>query len=367
KVGLDDNFFDLGGHSLLLVQVHARLREELGLELSAIDLFKYPTIGSLAQHAQAPDTSHEEWLVQARGRADVRRGQKEVEPDIAIIGMAGRFPDAANLREFWLNLRNGVESMREFSEDEMLAAGVSEELLRQDRYVRRGTELKDPEFFDAEFFGFTPREAEAMDPQQRIFLECAWEALEDAGYDSSSYPLPIGMFAGAATNTYMFQLISNRELFRSVGGFQTKLLNDKDFLTTRVSYKLGLKGPSLTVQTACSTSLVAVHLACQSLLNGECSMALAGGVTIVLPQRMGYLPQDGGLTSPDGHCRPFDARAAGIVGGSGAGLVLLKRLSDALADGDSIRAVIKGSAINNDGSLKVGYTAPSIAGQAAVI
>ncbi|HEY8411527.1 MAG TPA: type I polyketide synthase, partial [Pyrinomonadaceae bacterium] len=161
--------------------------------------------------------------------------------------------------------------------------------------------------------------------------------------------------------------ISNRELFRSVGGFQTKLLNDKDFLTTRVSYKLGLKGPSLTVQTACSTSLVAVHLACQSLLNGECSMALAGGVTIVLPQRMGYLPQDGGLTSPDGHCRPFDARAAGIVGGSGAGLVLLKRLSDALADGDSIRAVIKGSAINNDGSLKVGYTAPSIEGQAAVI
>lgn len=369
KVGLDDNFFDLGGHSLLLVQVHARLREELGLELSAIDLFKYPTIGSLAGHAQGSGTSagDQEWLVQARARADVRRGQKKAESDIAIIGMAGRFPGAANVAEFWLNLRNGVESMREFSEDELLAAGVSEELLRQDRYVRRGTELKDLEYFDAEFFGLTPREAEAMDPQQRIFLECAWEALEDAGYDSSSYPLPIGMFAGAATNTYMFQLISNRELFRSVGGFQTKLLNDKDFLTTRVSYKLGLKGPSLTVQTACSTSLVAVHLACQSLLNGECSMALAGGVTIVLPQRAGYLPQDGGLTSPDGHCRPFDARAGGIVGGSGAGLVLLKRLSDALADGDSVRAVIKGSAINNDGSLKVGYTAPSIEGQAAVI
>ncbi len=369
KVGLHDNFFDLGGHSLLLVQVHARLREELRLEVSAIDLFKYPTIGSLAKHAQDSGTSaaDQEWLVQARARAEVRRGKKEVESDIAIIGMAGRFPGAANVSEFWLNLRHGVESMREFSEDEMLAAGVSEELLQQDRYVRRGTELKDLEYFDAEFFGLTPREAEAMDPQQRMFLECAWEALEDTGYDSGSYPLPIGMFAGAATNTYMFQLISNRELFRSIGGFQTKLLNDKDFLTTRVSYKLGLKGPSLTVQTACSTSLVAVHLACQSLLNGECSMALAGGVAIILPQRTGYLPQDGGLTSPDGHCRPFDARAAGIVGGSGAGLLVLKRLSDALADGDSIRAVIKGTAINNDGSLKVGYTAPSIEGQAAAI
>ncbi|HXQ70877.1 MAG TPA: amino acid adenylation domain-containing protein, partial [Pyrinomonadaceae bacterium] len=369
KVSLHDNFFDLGGHSLLLVQMHARLREEFGLELSAIDLFKYPTIGSLAEHVQRSGTNagDDEWLVQARARADVRRSKKDVESDIAIIGMAGRFPGATNVAEFWLNLRDGVESMREFSEDEMLAAGVSAELLRQDRYVRRGTELKGLEYFDAEFFGLTPREAEAMDPQQRMFLECAWEALEDAGYDSSSYPLPIGMFAGAATNTYMLQLISNRELFRSVGGFQTKLLNDKDFLTTRVSYKLGLKGPSLTVQTACSTSLVAVHLACQSLLNGECSMALAGGVAIVLPQRTGYLPQDGGLTSPDGHCRPFDVRAAGIVGGSGAGLVLLKRLRDALADNDSIRAVIKGSAINNDGSLKVGYTAPSIEGQAAVI
>ncbi|HXQ74327.1 MAG TPA: SDR family NAD(P)-dependent oxidoreductase, partial [Pyrinomonadaceae bacterium] len=209
--------------------------------------------------------------------------------------------------------------------------------------------------------------AESMDPQQRVFLECAWEAVENAGYDSISYSLPIGMFAGAATNTYMFQLMSNRALFRSVGGFQAKLLNDKDFLTTRVSYKLGLKGPSLTVQTACSTSLVAVHLACQSLLNGECSMALAGGVTIGLPQRAGYLHQDGGLISPDGHCRPFDARAAGIVGGSGVGVVLLKPLSAALADGDSIRAVIKGSAINNDGALKVGYTAPSVEGQAAVI
>jgi amino acid adenylation domain-containing protein len=368
RVGLDDNFFDLGGHSLLLIQVHGRLREELGLQLSAIDLFKYPTIGSLAEHLGDSRTGDaEEWLVQAQQRADNRRTAKRVESDIAIIGMAGRFPGAANIAEFWENLRNGVESMREFSEAEMRAAGVGDELLRQDAYVRRGTVFEKLEWFDAEFFGLTPREAESMDPQQRLFLECAWEVVEDAGYDCTSYPLPIGMFAGAATNSYMFWLMSNRALFRSLGGFQLKLLNDKDFLTSRVSYKLGLKGPSLTVQTACSTSLVAVHLACQSLLNGECSMALAGGVAIVLPQRSGYLHQAGGLISPDGYCRPFDARAAGIVGGSGVGVVLLKPLSAALADGDSIRAVIKGSAINNDGALKVGYTAPSVTGQAAVI
>ncbi len=368
QVGLNDNFFDLGGHSLLLIQVHSRLRDELGLQLSAIDLFKYPTIASLAEHLGDSRTSEpEEWLVQACQRAESRRTAQRSETDIAIIGMAGRFPGAANLEEFWENLRNGVESMREFSEDEIRAAGVSDELLRQDRYVRRGTELKDLEWFDAEFFGLTPREAESMDPQQRMFLECAWEAVENAGYDTFSYQLPIGMFAGAATNTYMFQLMQNREFFKSLGGFQAKLLNDKDFLTSRVSYKLGLKGPSLTVQTACSTSLVAVHLACQSLLNGECAMALAGGVAIVLPQRAGYLHQDGGLISPDGHCRPFDARAAGIVGGSGVGVVLLKPLSKALTDGDTIRAVIKGSAINNDGALKVGYTAPSVEGQAAVI
>ena len=368
QVGLHDNFFDLGGHSLLLIQVHGRLRDELGLQLSAIDLFKYPTIALLAEHLGDPRTSEaEEWLVQARQRADIRRTAKRAESEIAIIGMAGRFPGAVNLAEFWENLRNGVESMREFSEAEIRAAGVSDEMLRQDRYVRRGSVFEKPEWFDAEFFGLTPREAESMDPQQRVFLECAWEAVEDAGYDSISYPLPIGMFAGAATNTYLFQLMQSRALFRSVGGFQAKLLNDKDFMTSRVSYKLGLKGPSLTAQTACSTSLVVVHLACQSLLNGECSMALAGGVAIGLPQRAGYLHQDGGLISPDGHCRPFDARAAGTVGGSGVGVVLLKPLSAALADGDSIRAVIKGSAINNDGALKVGYTAPSVEGQAAVI
>jgi amino acid adenylation domain-containing protein len=375
RVGLHDNFFDIGGHSLVLIQLHSKLREELKLELSAVDLFKYPTIASLAEYlkslgANADDGERksQDRLTQTYPRSDVGpRSPKQEGTDIAIIGLSGRFPCAANIAEFWENLRNGVEAVREFSEADLCAAGVSEEMFQQDRYVRMGTVLDKVEWFDAEFFGITPREAQAMDPQQRLFLECASEAMADAGYDPSSYDLPIGMFAGAATNSYMFQLMSNRELFRSIGGFQTKLLNDKDFLTSRVSYKLGLKGPSLTVQTACSTSLVAVHLACQSLLCGECSMALAGGATIVLPQRSGYLYQEGGLLSPDGHCRTFDARAAGIVGGSGVGIVLLKPLSTALADGDSIRAVIKGSAINNDGALKVGYTAPSVAGQAAAI
>ncbi len=373
QVGLHDNFFDLGGHSLLLIQVHDKLRKQMGWELSALDLFKYPTIAALAEYLSnlrggEVEQESEDWLIEARNRAVARRrGATHVDSGVAIIGMAGRLPGANSLAEFWENLRNGVEAMREFSEAELRAAGVSDEWLQHDHFVRLGVALDGVEYFDAEFFGITPREAELMDPQQRLFLECAWEALENAGYDSHSYHFPIGIFAGAGTNSYMFQLMSNRQVFQSIGAFQARLLNDKDFLATRASYKLGLSGPSMTVQTACSTSLVAVHLACQSLLNGECSMALAGGVAIVLPQRSGYLYQDGGIMSPDGRCRAFDARAAGTVGGSGAGAVLLKRLSDALADGDSIRAVIKGSAVNNDGALKVGYTAPSINGQAAVI
>src|SRR5215213_9756900 len=287
---------------------------------------------------------------------------------IAIVGMAGRFPRARNIDEFWQNLRNGVEAISFFTEEELRSAGVDSVLLSDPSYVRANATLEDTELFDASFFGINHREAEIMDPQQRIFLECAWEALENAGYSADSYQGRIGVYAGHGLTSYLLSnLYSNRQSLWALSGSQTFFGNDKDHLSTRVSYKLNLNGPSLTVQTACSTSLVAVHLACQSLLNGECSMALAGSVTIVLPQRAGYLPQAGGLISPDGHCRPFDARAAGLVGGSGLGVVLLKPLSAALADGDSIRAVIKGSAINNDGALKVGYTAPSVTGQAAVI
>jgi len=287
--------------------------------------------------------------------------------EIAIIGMVGRFPGAKNIDEFWQNLQNGVESVSFFSEEELESSGVASTLLNDDHYVKAGAILNDVELFDAAFFGFNPREAEVMDPQQRLFLECAWEALESAGYDSETYEGLIGVYAGAGMNTYLFNLYANSAVRESVAGFQAMISNDKDFLSSRVSYKLNLEGPSIVVQTACSTSLVAVHLACQSLLSGECDMALAGGVSIQIPQKAGHLYQEGWIFSPDGHCRAFDARAQGTVRGSGIGIVVLKRLADALATGDSIHAVIKGSAINNDGSLKVGYTAPRIEGQARVI
>src|SRR6185503_8400303 len=231
-----------------------------------------------------------------------------------------------------------------------------------------GAILDDVESFDAPFFGFNPREAEIMDPQHRILLEQAWAAVENAGYDPDRCEGRIGVYAGASSNTYLINnLLSNPKLLEAVGPFQAAIGNDRDFLATQIAYKLNLKGPSLTVQTACSTSLVAIHLACQSLLNRECDMALAGGVSIRVPQKQGYLYEQGSILSPDGHCRAFDARAQGTLSGSGAGVVVLKRLADALSDGDTIHAVIKGSAANNDGSLKVGYTAPSIEGQSAVI
>jgi acyl transferase domain-containing protein/aryl carrier-like protein len=287
---------------------------------------------------------------------------------IAIVGMAGRFPRARNIDQFWQNLRAGVEAISFFSEEELRAAGVDSALLADPAYVRANAILEDTKLFDASFFGINHREAEMMDPQHRIFLECAWEALENAGYDAETYQGRVGVFAGHGLTSYLLSnLYPNRQTIWAISGSHSLLGNDKDFLSTRVSYKLNLKGPSLSVQTACSTSLVAVHLACQSLLNGECSLALAGGVTITIPQKAGYKYEQGGILSPDGHCRAFDASAKGTVNGSGVGIVVLKRLEDALAEGDTIHAIIKGSAINNDGSQKAGYTAPSVEGQAAVI
>ncbi|HSL55154.1 MAG TPA: type I polyketide synthase, partial [Pyrinomonadaceae bacterium] len=287
---------------------------------------------------------------------------------IAIIGMAGRFPGAANVDEFWRNLRGGVESISFFSEQDLIKAGVDQAHLRAPNYVKAKGVLEGAELFDANFFGFSPRDAETMDPQRRILLEIAWHALENAGYTAESYDGPIGFFAGSSTNTYLlFNLLPHRQFLEKVGSFQTSILNRIDHLTTRVAYELNLKGPAITVQTACSTSLVAVHLACQSLLNGECDMALAGGITISVPPVNGYLHQTGGILSSDGHCRAFDAEADGTVDGNGAGIVVLKRLKDAIAEGDTIDAIIRGSAINNDGSLKVGFTAPGVRGQIEVI
>jgi acyl transferase domain-containing protein len=286
---------------------------------------------------------------------------------IAIIGMAGRFPGAGNVEEFWRNLREGVESISFFTDEELLDAGVPPALLDDPNYVRAGGTMDDVELFDASFFNYTPREAEIMDPQQRFFLECAWESLENAGYDPETYEGFIGVYAGAGASTYQKNHLSQYpDLTSSMAG-QVMLGNEKDFLATNVSYKLGLKGPSINVQTACSTSLVAISLACQSLLSYQCDMVLAGGVCINVPQKVGHLYQEGGINSPDGHCRAFDASAEGSVGGSGVGVVVLKRLAEAVADGDHIHAVIKGVAINNDGSSKVGFTAPGIQGQAEVV
>jgi acyl transferase domain-containing protein/acyl carrier protein len=292
---------------------------------------------------------------------------KHLARDIAVVGMVGRFPGARTLEEFWQNLRKGVESIRFFTDEELLEAGTPRAMLERDDYVRAGTVLDDADLFDASFFGFSPREAEIMDPQQRIFLECAWEVLESGGYDPERCRERIGVYAGAGHNNYMLNVLSNRDVMAKASHYQALLGNDRSFFTTRICYKLNLTGPSFTVQAACSTSLVAVHLACQHLLDYECDLALAGGATVTFPQVSGYVHQAGMILSPDGHCRAFDERAAGTVAGKGVGIVLLKRLSEALEDGDTIHAVIKASAVNNDGAAKVGFTAPSVEGQAEVI
>jgi acyl transferase domain-containing protein/acyl carrier protein len=288
-------------------------------------------------------------------------------PDIAIIGMAGRFPGADNLAAFWRNLHDGVESISFFSDQELSAHQIDPAHLAHPHYIKAAAMLERIEWFDAAFFGYSPREAELIDPQHRVLLECGWAALEDAGYDAETYRGAIGVYVGASANTYLLNLYADRALVEATGITPIIVGNEKDFLATRLSYKLNLRGPSVAVQTACSTGLVAVHIACQSLLNYECDLALAGGVAIQADQPAGYFYQEGGIMSPDGHCRAFDAAAQGTIFGSGVGVVVLKRLNDALADGDSIAAVIKGSAINNDGALKVGYTAPSVSGQATVI
>jgi acyl transferase domain-containing protein/acyl carrier protein/2-polyprenyl-3-methyl-5-hydroxy-6-metoxy-1,4-benzoquinol methylase len=290
----------------------------------------------------------------------------DVVESIAIIGIAGRFPGAKNIQSFWQNLYDGVESISFFSDAELIDSGVPPESLQNPNYLKAGAVLEDIDLFDAAFFGFNPKEAEITDPQHRLFLECAWEALENAGYDSQRCESRIGVYAGASFSNYLsFNL--NSDQIGSANSFQKLIGNDKDFLTTRVAYKLNLSGPSVTIQTACSTSLVAINLACQSLLTYQNDMVLAGGVSIRVPQKTGYLYQEGGILSPDGHCRAFDAKAQGTIIGNGVGVVVLKRLSEAIADGDHIYAVIKGTAINNDGSNKIGYTAPSVNGQAEVI
>lgn len=291
------------------------------------------------------------------------------DSDIAIIGMAIRVPDANGPEQFWTNLTTGLESVRSYTDEELLAKGVSPATLADPHYVKSGIPLQDLDQFDPEFFGFSPKEAGILDPQHRHFYEVCWEALERAGHTPEGFDGAIGLFGGCGMGAYFtFNLLTNPELVDNVGLFLLRHTgNDKDFLVTRVSYAFNLKGPSVNVQTACSTSLVAAHMAVQSLLSGECDMALAGGVTIEFPHGVGYHYKEGEVLSPDGHCRTFDHRSKGTVFGSGAGVVVMRRLADALADGDHIHAIIKGSAVNNDGSRKVGYLAPSVDGQAACV
>ncbi len=291
------------------------------------------------------------------------------ENDIAIVGMAAHLPSAPSVDAYWQNLVEGKECIRRLDDEALAAAGVPRETLRHPHYVKAAAILDGLEQFDADFFGFSPKEAAIMDPQHRQFLECSWEALESAGHVPSTFDGAIGVFAGSGMPGYfIFNVLTNADLIKNVGLFLLRHTgNDKDFLSTRVSYCFDLKGPSVNVQTACSTSLVATHYAVQALLSGECDLALAGGVTIELPHGRGYMYEEGEILSPDGHCRAFDHRSQGTVFGSGAGVVALRRLDDALEDGDHVYAIIKGTAINNDGGGKVGYLAPSVDGQAAAV
>ena len=362
-VGVGDSFFDLGGRSLQMVQVHQKLRGLVpDAEITA--LFQYPTIRALARFLTEGEPGPSRITVKTAADGG----------GIAIVGLAGRFPGAASVSEFWENLTNGVEAITHFTDSELADAGIAPETLQNPDYVKARGVLQDADKFDAAFFGIPPKEADVLDPQHRLFLECASDALEDAGCDPETYRGIVGVWAGSSLNTYLLaNLCGSRadieELVQSyqVGNYPILAGNDKDFLPTRVSYKLNLTGPSLSVGTGCSTSLVAVAQACQSLLAGQCGMALAGGVSVAFPQTRGYLHQSGGMVSPDGACRAFDADAAGTVFGGGVGVVALKRLADAVTDGDQIYAVIRGYGLSNDGSQKASYTAPSVGGQAEAI
>jgi amino acid adenylation domain-containing protein len=376
QVGVADNFFDLGGNSLLGLRVITQIQERFELKVSVVRLYQYSTIRSMGQY-----------LAKAIGDFKGEKGDKESPSSpspfsqawekggqsankdlagIAVIGMVGRFPGANSVKELWKNLCAGREAITFFEKNEI--SGIVDPVLLDDpNYVKAKGVLEGAELFDAGFFQISAREAEMMDPQARIFLELAHQALENAGY-AVEEDNKIGVYAGSADNTYFERHLSGRsDILDRFGEFQTHLVNDRDYLPTKASYKLNLKGPSISISTACSTSLVAIIQAYQGLLNHQCDVALAGGVSIMPPQNTGYLYQEGSIFTPDGHCRPFDANAQGTSFNNGAGIVVLKRLAEAIADGDRVYAVIKGVGINNDGSDKVSFTAPSISGQMGAI
>ena len=360
---IDENFFDLGGHSLLLLRVHGELCRVLDRELSVVEVFGNPTIRKLAAALEPPTTS-----ATPAGTPRATRTRAKTD-DIAVIGMSGRFPGAESVAEFWQNLLDNVESIETFSDEALRAEGLDPVAMRAaGHYVLRRGQLRAPELFDAAFFNMSPNEAAATDPQQRLFLETAWSALEDAGYAPSRVSDRVGVFAGMSNNTFYEQYVQADSTLRAqLGDLVVMMGNEKDYLATRTAYKLNLSGPALNVYTACSTSLVAMAEAIYALREGRCELAIAGAVSVTFPQNRGYYHEEGGITSPDGHVRPFDANAAGTVFSNGVAAVVLKPLDQAIADGDTVHAVIKGVGLNNDGSDKVSFTAPSVAGQAGAI
>ena len=365
SVGHSENFFDAGGHSFAVARLQRSVQELCGRELPLTDFFAHPTIASLARHLEGVTASSVPTPQAVRPAADVR-------PDaIAVVGMAARLPGARDVGEFWNNLLRGVESIRFFDEAELRADGVPEAVLQDPKYVRARGVITDVDQFDARFFGFSAREADVLDPQLRLLLELSQLACDDAGYEPRSWRLRkkrCAVFASASRSTYFLNVLQQRpDVLMQLGPQAIALATDKSFLATQIAYRLDLVGPSVTIDTACSSSLVALHHACQSIRNGDADAALVGGASVDTPMIAGYFWQQGNIASPDGHCRPFDAEARGTVKGSGAVVVVLKRLADALADGDTIRAVITGTAINNDGARKVSFTAPSEAGEVAVI
>jgi amino acid adenylation domain-containing protein len=367
-IGVHDNFFDIGGNSLLLVQVHAWLRDAFERQLTLMDMFRMPTVASLAAYVSAdPD---EQRVPAVSPPVQSAALTAAAERAVAIIGMAGRFPGASDVDVFWENLVAGRESILRVDEAALVREGVDPQILTNPSYVPAVGALDQIDLFDADFFCIGPAEAQRLDPQGRLLLECAWEALEEAGIVAAAAESRVGVFAGGAISNYgLWGAQSDHGDIRTSGSaaYQLLLGNDKDYLPSRISYRLGLRGPSIAVQTSCSTSLVAVAQAVRALRDHDCDVALAGGVSVAVPHRVGYLQEDGAITSPNGRCRAFDADADGTVPGNGAGMVVLKRLKDAMRDGDPIRAVIRGAAVNNDGANKLGFTAPAPDGQEEVI
>jgi amino acid adenylation domain-containing protein len=373
-IGIDDSFFDLGGNSLAAVRMVRQYHARFGHEIPAVKVFQHPTIAKLAELLDS-NTGKTDFLIKAENEARHSRhpqrtagnGHESARDAIAMVGLSGRFPGAVNPDQLWRNLCNSVESISHFTPEE-LGPGIDESLRNDPNYIRARGLIEGADLFDAAFFGIGPLEAKVIDPQQRVFLELAHHALENAGYDPERYRGRIGVFAGSGDNHYLTtNLLTHPDLLALAGKLAVEYGNEKDYIALRTAYLLDLRGPAISLNTACSTTLLAVDQACRSLLDHECDMALSGGIDITIPQKSGFLFQEGGVFAKDGHCRPFDADATGTMFCDGAGVVVLKRLADALADGDTIYCLIRGSGKNNNGSRPASFLAPSMEGQAEVI